>query len=228
MAYSPYGLSLNKKNPDKFNNLHYCYINLPSGRVAEIPSFANAAKVITVPANVSAEVRQIMDRKIPITGDSYQLSDIDNEIITVEKIKIANELKEKGYNPSDYNIDTEELNLRIKMYKLREDYRKIKEYAKQFETVRKAAKGIQPENVTTEIFYAYNNAYSKCEAEIPFYKRLFTKTSNLVTNPYLIEAEKFKSLIKQLSNKIDEHAAVKMQSRKTEKFIFTATNPIHR
>jgi len=228
MTYSPYGLSISKKNSDKFNNFHYCYINLPSGRVAEIPSFASASRVIAIPANAPEEVKQIMDKKVPITGNAFQLSDIDNEIITVEKLKIANMLKEKGYNPTDYNLDIEELNLRLEMYKLNEDYRKVKKNAKQFETLRKAPKGVQPENISTEIFYAYNRAYEKCEAEIPFYKRLFSNTSTLVTNPYLKEAEHFKTLIRQLSKKIDEQTAAQEQNKKSEKFIFTATNPAYK
>ena len=173
------------------------------------------------------EVLRILDRKVRVTGNSYQLSDIDNEIITVEKLKMANELKEKGYNSSDYNLDDEELNLKLKMYKLNEDYRKIRDCAKQFETVRKAPKGIQPDNVSTEIFYAYNNAYNKCKTELPVFKRLFTNTSKLVTNPYLSEAEHFRTLIRQLSDRIDEYSASKKQKKTSERFIFTATNPVY-
>ena len=222
MTYTPYGLSLSKREADRFNNFNYCYINLPSGRVAEIPSFASAAKVTAVPANAPVEVQQILSRKVPVTGNAFQLSDIDTEIITTEKLKMANELKEKGYNPSDYNLDTEELDLKLKMYKLNEDYRKIRENAKKFEAIRKASKNIPPENIPTEILYAYNKAYAKCEAEIPFYKRFFSKTSKLVVNPYLEEAEHFKTLIRDLSCKIDKYTAAK------EKFSYKATNPVYK
>ena len=140
--------------------------------------------------------------------------------------EVCEALKEKGYNSSDYNLDDEELNLKLKMYKLNEDYRKIRDCAKQFETVRKAPKGIQPDNVSTEIFYAYNNAYNKCKTELPVFKRLFTNTSKLVTNPYLSEAEHFRTLIRQLSDRIDEYSASKKQTKTSERFIFTATNPV--
>ncbi len=97
--------------------------------------------VVRIPENAPEEVRQIMDVKVPSCGLTPMSSKLDPQIQLEKQLEIASKLKERGYNPLDYKLDTKELNLRLQLEKAKRDYNRA------FDTIKPANSLKEPDKL---------------------------------------------------------------------------------
>lgn len=79
--------------------------------------------VVTIPQDAPEEVKQIMDVK----WYENRAPKLDNQKLLNARLKIAQKLQEKGYNPLDYHLDIESMNQQLQNLKASKDYRELLE-----------------------------------------------------------------------------------------------------
>ena len=156
---------------------------------------------IKLPANAPEEVKEIVARTALVKENpSFRL---DYDLLLPEKLKIAEALQEKGYNPLDYNLDIEKMKLGIKRVNVINRYNEVEKQAKIFENYRQAVcRGDSPTDISADIRISFDKAYNECRKSTHWFKRIFTNINKKLNNPYMQTADYLGKEIAQITKQI--------------------------